>query len=1080
MTDILGENVKALRESSRIDLPPASSFTPRALLVGASDDQLRLRTADGRHVRLGSARNARAEADALIAAALGTDELPDTIAVIGAGTGAVLESLEALPARRILIIEPHAELAFPWLSRRPWIDAIRANRLRLVIGPDFLGTAEAARFIEHANRVPVVVHPVLAREYPRETVAARQALDRIVRDARANAHARERFENVAFVNTLRNLPRVCREADAGALAGGFKGVPAIVIGAGPSLDRHRGALADVQNRALLVCADTALQPCVTAGAFPHLVVALDPSPVNARHLAWAGRTPGTHLVAEAAVDLEGPALFGGRTFFFRVGDHAPWPWLRQAGLTRTLLSAWGSVITAALDLAVRAGCSPIVFAGLDLAYTGACPYARHTMFEEIWARLIVQGQRIEDVWATWAPQEALVDESDVNGRPVRTAHHLVAFRDWLREYAASHREVAFVNASGAGILHGPSIALAADLNSALPVATVDVAPRVAARCASSRPDASSPIALARALADAEPVALLDGHSRAKEAEATLAPRALAAEIAASLVRERVPQSAPARLEPAVVSLPIADQVPLWRALRAQRGAAGRGLTPEQERRVRLHLQVAGDKLATIARLRPFVGDGSTLAGLADTWDELPAAALLDWPAAVRPLVHDFSAAMGDALRAADVTPLGEAPGRRPSYWNRPSEVTVGAWEPEHPTADATENARDWAGALVAMQWTLVSCELLDAPLWQQRLTATFESGIRTTIAHTTQHGPRLQLAFGTGLEPDRAVSALLLPYASAPLVGRALTGALIADDPHHGPAQAVERQGFEVRCIHVERLPTPAGRLITAAPLTRVEPDVLTDRGLARAWTASIFDEAHALVVRSDGTGGIVVHESGDWRPSPSGWSPVAFEMARPGGGLIGCDRWPDSRLLSMASAGSETLAREIPWRAYDMCVGGSGLVYVASDAGLWEWDGRAMPRHVAPGPALASVRPDGSGIVAHSLPSLTPDGRRPMIQTRLQWSPGDDRLASRPIGAGEACLSLSVRGRWQAEAWTDASVVRLVHDGRDVYWLACSAPRGVAWAGSSLIVATLPDGDVLRFPFLADTLDRIVGGLRR
>jgi hypothetical protein len=162
------------------------------------------------------------------------------------------------------------------------------------------------------------------------------------------------------------------------------------------------------------------------------------------------------------------------------------------------------------------------------------------------------------------------------------------------------------------------------------------------------------------------------------------------------------------------------------------------------------------------------------------------------------------------------------------------------------------------------------------------------------------------------------------------------------------------------------------------------------------------------------------------------------------------------------------------------MCVGGSGLVYVASDAGLWEWDGRAMPRHVAPGPALASVRPDGSGIVAHSLPSLTPDGRRPMIQTRLQWSPGDDRLASRPIGAGEACLSLSVRGRWQAEAWTDASVVRLVHDGRDVYWLACSAPRGVAWAGSSLIVATLPDGDVLRFPFLADTLDRIVGGLRR
>ena len=226
---------------------------------------------------------------------------------------------------------------------------ILANRLRLLVGPEYLGTANAARAVAGVERLPIVAHPVLTREYPDAMLAARSAVDRVVRDAAANANARERFEDLAFRNTLTNLPSLLGEADAGSLAGAFEGRPAIVVGAGPSLDVNVEALRPFQSSCLIVAADTAVVPCVKGGLTPHLAVALNPSLDNARHLTRMAVPASVHLVCEASVDASVPRAFGGRTFFFRVGRHAPWPWLEAAGVRLATLDAWGSVVTSALE-----------------------------------------------------------------------------------------------------------------------------------------------------------------------------------------------------------------------------------------------------------------------------------------------------------------------------------------------------------------------------------------------------------------------------------------------------------------------------------------------------------------------------------------------------------------------------------------------------------------------------------------------------------------------------------------------------------------------------------------------------------
>jgi len=69
-----------------------------------------------------------------------------------------------------------------------------------------------------------------------------------------------------LLNTLRNVEHIVTGPDPGRLRGQFAGVPAIVIGAGPSLDRTMEALRAVGGRALLLAESLAGVFAGTAGA----------------------------------------------------------------------------------------------------------------------------------------------------------------------------------------------------------------------------------------------------------------------------------------------------------------------------------------------------------------------------------------------------------------------------------------------------------------------------------------------------------------------------------------------------------------------------------------------------------------------------------------------------------------------------------------------------------------------------------------------------------------------------------------------------------------------------------------------
>lgn len=361
-----------------------------------------------------------------------------------------------------MILEPDPAIAALLLARRDWHAWLSSGRLRLLVGPDYVGASAVAR---HVRGTPaILVNDVLAAHRPAVVARASAVAERIQAEAAANAEARRQFAGRYLLQSLRNLPVIEREADIAALDGAFAGRPAVIAAAGPSLDRALDTLQEYQDRVVVVAVDTTLRPLLAAGVRPHLVVAVDPNELNARHLAGVAHADGIWLAAEGSLHPSVFGSFGGRTFIFQVSDHQPWPWLKRAGITRGSLRAWGSVVTSALDLGLRMGCNPIVFVGHDCAYTGGRPYCDNTIFHETWRAYLmdtcgeVTAERIREQEGYMLHGRALVAATDINGDRVQTTGHLVSFRDWIVEQTTITRDRTFINATGAGLLHGPRIA----------------------------------------------------------------------------------------------------------------------------------------------------------------------------------------------------------------------------------------------------------------------------------------------------------------------------------------------------------------------------------------------------------------------------------------------------------------------------------------------------------------------------------------------------------------------------------------------------------------------------------------------
>ena len=169
-------------------------------------------------------------------------------------------------------------------------------------------------------------------------------------------------------NMWNNIPAIVASSGMNSIRNKFKGKPAIVIAAGPSLDKNVHQLKGVENNFLLIAVDTAYRTLQHHGIEPHIVVSTDPTELNLKHFEGLTPAPETILAFDPEVYHAIPAQWSGPRRFLNLEKTILARWLEISAGPFGFLPKGSSVGHTAFFLAREMGADPIIFIGLDLAF----------------------------------------------------------------------------------------------------------------------------------------------------------------------------------------------------------------------------------------------------------------------------------------------------------------------------------------------------------------------------------------------------------------------------------------------------------------------------------------------------------------------------------------------------------------------------------------------------------------------------------------------------------------------------------------------------------------------------------------
>lgn len=360
---------------------------------------------------------------------------PDIVVLLGTSplTGALLPILPV--STRFFLLETDPVRALDCLNKLPNPEeTIKSGRLVLGLGQDSENIEQRFSLIVQLHRTPTF-QLVYAKGVTQES---EQFYIQTLRQIRESIHLNVFNLNTLIYrgpqwqfNTLRNLPRLLTNPGINALAGQFPEKPALVIGAGPSLNEIIPLLRKIAHGFVLIATGTALRPLRAAGIRPDLVVTMDASVKTDPQF----QTHCDDLYLACSSIAHPPALRKFRGLFSTQLSANPIDqWLISRNVNKGMLAAMGTVTTSAIDLAVKMGCAPIISIGFDLSFKDdGTTHANGTMYH---------GQRHNPGHLVRVPGNFQQD--------VLTTTQFQCYITLIEQYVKAHPKCSFLNATTTG------------------------------------------------------------------------------------------------------------------------------------------------------------------------------------------------------------------------------------------------------------------------------------------------------------------------------------------------------------------------------------------------------------------------------------------------------------------------------------------------------------------------------------------------------------------------------------------------------------------------------------------------------
>lgn len=379
------------------------------------------------------------------------------VVVLGLGAGHAIRAVRSGVDAPVVVFEPDPGIARAFLERGP----VDIGDVELVCSLNELGRIWAG--LSHGQSAATLVRTAgYAEAFGAEASELEALVRQLVGRTGMNQNTHRDRARTWVEHLLANVELLEDSAPFLALRGKYRGVPAFICGAGPSLNQNVALLEEARKKGLVIAVNSSAKALAAANIEPHVLACIES--IDVSHLL--NQIPFLDRVIRAfSLSASPKTLRTGTGPLLPIWEALPelqQPLEELTGLPG--LAVCGSVSTIAFSLAYHLGCSPIVLVGHDLAFTGNRAYAANTFYETSSVK-VVDG-RIDIDWApevhaTRAGGPKIHESEPLEQVPawggtghVPTGPMFSAVRQWLSDAAhmlAAHADpVELVNATEGG------------------------------------------------------------------------------------------------------------------------------------------------------------------------------------------------------------------------------------------------------------------------------------------------------------------------------------------------------------------------------------------------------------------------------------------------------------------------------------------------------------------------------------------------------------------------------------------------------------------------------------------------------
>lgn len=297
----------------------------------------------------------------------------DVIIVLGLGLAYHIEEmLKRFHGKRIIVIEPDINIFYILIKTCNIKNLLNNRNLKIIVSDDAKVILDST--LTWINNIPncsvnFEVCPGYVGKYQDLIDSYHKGFIKRLKNAGLNLSTGAWFKDMWLGNFFGNIINIISKPSCSIFYNKFKNVPAVIVGAGPSIDKTIDIISKLKGKAVVFCAGSTYQLLSRKGIEPDFTVALDGNEENEIVFADIDKYNGQFIMSSQFYWKTARRINSKTTIMTTSSDDYQLWYNKIVGNEEKALVTGPSVSNVCLNIAYEMGMNPIILLGQDLCYT---------------------------------------------------------------------------------------------------------------------------------------------------------------------------------------------------------------------------------------------------------------------------------------------------------------------------------------------------------------------------------------------------------------------------------------------------------------------------------------------------------------------------------------------------------------------------------------------------------------------------------------------------------------------------------------------------------------------------------------